>query len=251
MSQDTDATDAPALVGDSTREGVVDRLRAVIGDALVDSLVRPGDDVWVRVRLDAWQDAAYALRDRLGFEYFDYLSAIDWMPSPFGRGEDDPTQPPPERDDTIRQGVTGGETRFQLLARVHSLTEHVGVTLKADLGDDLVAPTWVPVYAGANWHEREAYEMFGITFAGHPDLRNLYLPTDFEGHPLRKDFPLLARIVKPWPGIVDVEPMPVVEEEEPAPAAVEAAAAPEAAADPAEATPATADDAPAPTEGGE
>jgi hypothetical protein len=50
--------------------------------------------------------------------------------------------------------------------------------------------------------------MFGITFDGNPDMRNIYLPTGFEGHPLRKDFPLLARVVKPWPGIVDVEPMP-------------------------------------------
>ncbi len=54
--------------------------------------------------------------------------------------------------------------------------------------------------------------MFGIDFNGHPDLRNMYLPTEFEGFPLRKDFPLLARIVKPWPGIVDVEPMPTEEE---------------------------------------
>ena len=44
--------------------------------------------------------------------------------------------------------------------------------------------------------------------AGHPNLTHIYLPGDFEGHPLRKDFPLLARMVKPWPGIVDVEPMP-------------------------------------------
>jgi NADH-quinone oxidoreductase subunit C len=50
--------------------------------------------------------------------------------------------------------------------------------------------------------------MYGITFDGHPYLRHIYLPTGFEGHPLRKDFPLLARLVKPWPGIVDVEPMP-------------------------------------------
>ena len=64
------------------------------------------------------------------------------------------------------------------------------------------------IYAGANWHERETWEMFGITFLGHPDLRHIYLPSDFEGYPLRKDFPLLARMVKPWPGIVDVEPMP-------------------------------------------
>ena len=50
--------------------------------------------------------------------------------------------------------------------------------------------------------------MYGIDFAGHPGLRHIYLPGEFEGYPLRKDFPLLARVVKPWPGIVDVEPMP-------------------------------------------
>jgi NADH-quinone oxidoreductase subunit C len=54
--------------------------------------------------------------------------------------------------------------------------------------------------------------MFGIEFTGHPDLRNIYLPAEFEGFPLRKDFPLLARVVKPWPGIVDVEPMPTEED---------------------------------------
>ena len=96
-----------------------------------------------------------------------------------------------------------------MLARLYSTAAHVGLTLKADVPDDtLTIGTWVHNYAGANWHEREAWEMFGITFAGHPDLRHIYLPTDFEGFPLRKDFPLLARMVKPWPGIVDVEPMP-------------------------------------------
>jgi NADH-quinone oxidoreductase subunit C len=218
LSQATDDTagDTPALVGDATREGVVDRLREAVGDVLLDSLVKPGDDVWVRVRIDSWREVGLALRDRMDFDYFCYLSAIDWMPSPYGRGEDDPTQPPPERDDTIRQGYTGGETRMQLLARVYSIRQRVGVTLKADVPDDATVPSWVSVYAGANWHEREAWEMFGITFAGHPDLRHLYLPTDFEGFPLRKDFPLLARMVKPWPGIVDVEPLPGEDAEAPA-----------------------------------
>ena len=50
--------------------------------------------------------------------------------------------------------------------------------------------------------------MYGFDFTGHPGLRHLYLPGEFEGFPLRKDFPLLARLVKPWPGLVDVEPMP-------------------------------------------
>jgi NADH-quinone oxidoreductase subunit C len=66
----------------------------------------------------------------------------------------------------------------------------------------------VSVYPGADWHERETWEMFGIEFHGHPALRHLYLPFEFEGFPLRKDYPLLAREVKPWPGLVDVEPMP-------------------------------------------
>ena len=197
-----------ALPGDALRESVVDQLRSALGDALIDSLVKPGDDVWVRVRADAWQTAGYALRDTVGFDYFCFLSAIDWMPSPYGRGEDDPTQPQTERDMTIRQGYAGGDTRFQLFARVCSTSLHYGVNIKADIGDDMIMPTWISVYAGANWHEREAHEMFGIGFAGHPDLRNMYLPTGFEGYPMRKDFPLLARMVKPWPGIVDVEPLP-------------------------------------------
>ena len=132
------------------------------------------------------------------------------MPSPYGRGEDDPTQPPPERSTEIKQGYAGGETRFQMLARAHRHAAPRRRDLKADVPDDTLAvDSWIPVYAGANWHERETHEMFGIGFNGHPDLRNIYLPTEFEGYPLRKDFPLLARMVKPWPGIVDVEPMPL------------------------------------------
>ena len=56
--------------------------------------------------------------------------------------------------------------------------------------------------------------MFGIDFIGHPNLVKLYLPADFDGNPLRKDFPLLTRRVRPWPGIVDVEPMPGSDDEE-------------------------------------
>ena len=203
-------TEAPAaLPGDGLREQIVDQVRSEIGDALVDTLLKPGDDLWLRVRTEAWREVGFALRDTVGCDYFCFLSALDWLPSPFGRGEDDPTEPPPERDTEVRQGYTGGDTRFQVFARVTSTRLHVGVTIKTDVpDDDLSVPTWVPVYAGANWHEREAKEMFGIHFAGHNDLRNMYLPMDFEGYPLRKDFPLLSRILKPWPGIVDVEPLP-------------------------------------------
>ena len=209
LSDDTATQEPAALPGDALREGVVQALRDALGDALLDSLVKPNDDVWVRVRTDAWAEAGRVLRDTVGCDYFCFLSGIDWLPSPFGRGEDDPTQPAPERDTAIKPGYTGGDTRMQVFARVTNVAKHFGVTIKTDVPDDAPAvDTWSTVYAGANWHERECHEMFGIGFNGHPDLRNMYLPTDFEGHPLRKDFPLLARLVKPWPGIADVEPLP-------------------------------------------
>lgn len=207
--------ETPALPGDARRDHVVQVLRDALGDALVGVELRPHDDLWVRVRPDAWRHAGMVLRDSLGCRYFCFLSAIDWMPSPFGRGEDDPTAPAPERDTEIRQGYAGGETRLQVFARVTNIAEHFGVTIKADVADDAPAiDSWTTVYAGANWHERECHEMFGIGFLGHPDLRNMYLPAEFEGHPLRKDFPLLARLVKPWPGIADVEPLPGEGEDE-------------------------------------
>ena len=196
-------------VSDSARDTVVEAIRVALGEAVVDSLVKPGDDIWVRVRTADWKASLTTLRNALGFDYFCFLSAIDWMPSPYGRGEDDPTEPAPERDTTIRPGYCGGDTRIQVFARVVSSTSRVGVTLKADVADaDPSIESVSGVYAGANWHERETHEMFGIRFDGHPNLINMYLPSDFEGHPLRKDFPLLARMVKPWPGIVDVEPLP-------------------------------------------
>ena len=191
------------------REQLLSDVSACLGSALVQSHINIGNDLCVRVATDAWATSAAALKTSLGFDYFCFLSAIDWLPSPFGKGEEDPTAEPVERDTEIKQGLAGGETRLQVFARLVNHRTHVGITMKADVPDATpVVPSWVSFFTGANWHEREAHEMFGISFAGHPDLRNMYLPTDFEGHPLRKDFPLLARMVKPWPGIVDVEPLP-------------------------------------------
>jgi len=219
---DAAADESPAaLPGDALREGVIDRLRADLGEGLVDSHIEPQTDLWVRVTAAAWADAAASLKAQ-GFDYFCFLSAIDWLPSPYGKGEDDPSIPEDERPEPSTEvvpGVTGGDTRFQVFARLTDTRRHFGVTIKADV-PEFVVPSWVASFAGANWHERETHEMFGIGFAGHPDLRNLYLPSGFEGFPLRKDFPLLARMIKPWPGIVDVEPMPADDE------ADESAAAP-------------------------
>ena len=205
----SDATEVEALVA---------RLRGALGDALVESHADRGL-LWVRVERDAWAALAACLRNDEGFGFFNFLSAIDWMPSPFGRDMDsavdnvldppEPGEPPP-----TETGTAGGDTRFQLLARVNDVASGRSVIVKADLpADDLRAGSWVPVYPGADWHEREAWEMFGIDFDGHPGLRHIYLPGEFEGHPLRKDYPLLARRVKPWPGLVDVELMPQADDD--------------------------------------
>ena len=209
----TAETDAPGDAGDPEAEALLTRLGDALGDALVESHTGRGQ-LWVRVERDAWADLAACLRNEEGFGFFNFLSAIDWMPSPFGRDMDSAVDnvldpPEPKEPDPTETGVSGGDTRFQLLARVNDVASGRSIIAKADLpADDLRAPSWVPVYPGADWHEREAWEMFGIDFDGHPGLRHIYLPGAFEGHPLRKDYPLLARRVKPWPGLVDVELMP-------------------------------------------
>lgn len=215
MADDAGTTtdDAPDAVADEPREALLAVFSEHLGDALVESHLKPGQGLWIRVATDAWAAAAAVARDRAGLGFFDFLSAIDWLPSPYGRYEDSglglPFPPPMPERSSVAQGYAGGDTRLQMLASVAKAGTDERVLLKADLpDDDPRIATWTAVYSGAAWHEREAHEMFGIGFDGNVDLRHIYLPSEFEGHPLRKEFPLLARVVKPWPGIVDVEPMP-------------------------------------------
>jgi NADH-quinone oxidoreductase subunit C len=217
---DTPAVDVPtaepeAPAHDERLSPVLEALQEALGDAVLATELVPGSDIWARIRPDAWAEAAEVCRDKLGLTYFCFLSAIDWLPSPFGKSEDDSAPAVVDPSAPLDHGVTGGETRFQLIARLERPASGIGITLKTDVPDESPeVPTWTGVYAGADWHERETHEMFGIGFAGHPSLRNLYLPGAFEGYPLRKDFPLLARMVKPWPGLVDVEAMPGEPEED-------------------------------------
>jgi len=215
----TATDDAPETVPDDRREALLAVFSEHLGDALVDSHLKPGQGLWIRVATAAWAEAAEVAREKAGLRWFDFLSAIDWLPSPYGRYEDSsvdvPFPPPmPDRSAAV-PGYAGGDARIQVLASVAKAGTDERVLLKADVpDDDLRIGTWIRSYAGAAWHEREAHEMFGISFDGNADLRHIYLPTEFEGHPLRKEFPLLARVVKPWPGIVDVEPMPGEDPEE-------------------------------------
>lgn len=212
----------PATETDDLRSGLLAAFEAKLGDAVVGSHIKPGIGLWVRVTAEAWVDAAAVAKGELGCTFFDFLAGIDWMPSPFGRYEDDQVATAESlqaKVDAARaadreSGYAGGDTRFQVLAHVVNLEADHDVFLKVDVPESMSLPTWSRTYAGANWHERECWEMYGVAFEGHPDLRKLYLPAEFEGNPLRKDFPLLSRVVKPWPGTVDVEPMPGVADDE-------------------------------------
>jgi NADH-quinone oxidoreductase subunit C len=119
-----------------------------------------------------WQESVRVARDELGFAYFDWLSAVD------------------ELDEGMR-----------VITHLWQPTQRTGLLLRARLATtDLRLDTITGVFRGAAWHERETYEMFGIAFVGHDNLRPLLLPPGFEGNPLRKDFVLAARVAKAWPG---------------------------------------------------
>ncbi len=158
------------------------------------------DTIKVRVPITDWVEAHRKAREDLGLVFFSWLSAIDWANQV-------------EAGDPLGEEV---EERLELLTTLSDITEGHRVTFSTDLPrEEASIPTLVEVFPGANWHEREAHEMFGIVFEGHPDLSHLYLPDSFIGHPLRKSYPLLSREVKPWPGTVDVEAMPGEDDDQP------------------------------------
>ncbi|MFE6057591.1 NADH-quinone oxidoreductase subunit C [Streptomyces sp. NPDC056431] len=132
------------------------------------------DLLTVDVPPGSWITALETARDTLGCTYFDWLSAVDEPGTGF-------------RVCAHVAAVGEGRPRRLLL---RTTVPHAAPVL----------PTAIGVYAGAGWHERETHEMFGVDFTGHPHLVPLLLPENFEGHPLRKDFVLAARVAKAWPG---------------------------------------------------
>ncbi len=200
-------TDNPSETAESPLEGV-SALESVssLDVFAADLAARVGAESWtadngtvhVYVTRDKWVDAAITARDEAELGFFSWLSAIDWSKE-VAVGE-------PAAD------VDNLEERYEVLCRLSSPVADTAAILVTTLAkDDARLDSLVPVYTGAAWHERECAEMFGIDFRGHPNLIKLYLPQEFEGHPLRKSFALGAREVKPWPGHVDVEDMPSVE----------------------------------------
>lgn len=98
------------------------------------------------------------------------------------------------------------EIRFEVVYNLYSIRYRHKIRIRAQVPEnDPKIASVVPIWAGANWHERECYDMFGIVFAGHPDLRRILMPEDWEGYPLRKDYPLKGpEFENDWPGFTEV-----------------------------------------------
>ncbi|MEW5745014.1 MAG: NADH-quinone oxidoreductase subunit C [Nitrospirota bacterium] len=98
------------------------------------------------------------------------------------------------------------EPRFEVVYHLYSLRHKHMIRMKAEVPEeDCVIDSVVDIWAGANWHERECYDLFGVVFKGHPDMRRILLPEDWEGYPLRKDYPLKSDLGdREWKGLKEV-----------------------------------------------
>jgi NADH-quinone oxidoreductase subunit C len=167
-------------------EDALERVKSELGALAADSNLNLGQ-VDVRCEPNDLPEVVRKLRDGDGLQcrFFTFLSAVDW--TTFGGEEGAAELPAP----------------FEVLVHLYSPDYVIHVNIHVPLTEQLICPSISGVFGGALWHEREAHEMFGIFFEGHPRLTNLYLPEDFEGHPMRKTFKLPTRIVKDWPGAKD------------------------------------------------
>jgi NADH-quinone oxidoreductase subunit C len=152
---------------DVERHPAVRLLRERLPDAIVD-IVRFRDETTIHVQRESFRDVCALLRDdeRTAFAMLIDLTGVDML----------------------RLRV---EPRFDAVALLYSLKNRVRLRIKAGCNDGEPVPSLVPLWNGANWLERECYDMFGIVFDGHPNLRRILLADDWdEGFPLRKDYPL-------------------------------------------------------------
>jgi NADH-quinone oxidoreductase subunit C len=144
---------------------VVEAIQTKFGNAVLDTGGHAGD-TFVRVSAEHIHEVLSYLKNEMHFVYLTDLFGTDRFTS---------------------------EDRFEVIYNLISLKSGARIFIKTWIQEENpVLPTVTDIWAAANWNEREVWDMFGIRFEGHPDLRRIFLPEDFEYHPLRKEFPLLG-----------------------------------------------------------
>jgi len=146
---------------------VLQRLSALLGSKLLGTSSFRGDDE-LRVAPSNWREVVRTLRDdeQCAMDHFIDLTAVDY----------------PDREPEV--------PRFDVILLLRSSTKNHRVKVKTRVRDGEPLDSLVPLFQGANWTEREVWDLFGIRFAGHPDLRRILMYEEFVGHPLRKDYPI-------------------------------------------------------------
>lgn len=185
-----------------------DRLKARFGERVL-SVVEAFGETTLEVPAAAWRDVARQLRDEPEFAFeslidvcgVDYLSygddeweTTDVSSEGFSRGVEG--QGPGRFTWESRPMGRGPDRRFAAVAHLVSVTNNRRLRLRCFAEDNSlpVVQSLVDVFPVANWFEREAFDLFGIVFEGHPDLRRILTDYGFVGHPFRKDFPLIGNV---------------------------------------------------------
>lgn len=184
-----------------------DELRARFPAAVV-AVAEPRGEVTVEVAADAWLSTAITLRDAFAFEQCVDVCGVDYLTfgsdewdtdvssEGFSRGVEGKGAGRFAWGEQPNGGYAAPERRFAVVAHLLSVQTNRRVRLRVFAGDDElpVVPSLTGVWAGVNWFEREAFDLFGIVFEGHPDLRRILTDYGFVGHPFRKDFPLIGNV---------------------------------------------------------
>jgi NADH-quinone oxidoreductase subunit C len=158
----------PTITVDITGDALIDRIRQRFGDAITEAVATLGQQN-IRVKKDSLVELCRFLHDdeEALFDMCTDVTAVHW----------------PDR--------SGQE--FDLVILLYSVPKNRRLRVKASLADGEACPSVTPIWEGANWMEREVFDMFGIKFEGHPDLRRILLPPDWPGYPLRKEYPIEYR----------------------------------------------------------
>jgi len=143
----------------------VERLKVKFGNAIREATLDRKQAI-VNVEAMRLREISRYCRDEEKFDMLVDLTAVDW----------------PNR-----------EKRFDVIVILYSFQKNERVRLKTHLGDGELVPSLCEVWPAANWLERECFDMFGIVFEGHPNLKRILLPEEWEGHPLRKDYDILKQ----------------------------------------------------------